>query len=197
MWPFDLLRRLFSPGSPMPGGESDDLDDRLADFVKQERDREVGGEGARSERSGSREKIAAARQIADTIAGAFEAYARDRVLKKHGRDFQLERPADAKTRDYDVKIGDVKSGNEYRYIALTFQDRYAIIVRVQAIILSRDIQVKTLFMQLRPGTAPHHVSEVDLSAWSNLSEVKWDQVFERTFLEFLDWQRAAAAKPAP
>jgi len=184
MWPFDLLRRLFGRA------ESDDpVADKLAEFVK-------GEEGQRSahpdrEKTGSREMIATAQRTVRTICDAYERALQERV-RRFGKDFRVYKPADQQTRDIDLKFGDTKTGNEYRYVALAFKDRYAIVLRVQAVILSRDILIQTAFFEFKSEN-PAKVQELDLSAFDSLEKVAWDKVVDRVVLEFLEWQKSARA----
>ena len=183
MWPFDLLRRLF--GKP---ADDDPVGDKLAEFVNREQGRDE-PQSVEREKTGSREMIAIAKRTVDTIASAYETYVREKVLKRFGKDFKLYKPADAQTRDMDLRFGDTKTGNEYRYCALAFKDRFAIVLRVQAMILSRDLQVKTLYFELK-SSAPAHVQELDFSDFPSLAEVAWDKVFDRVVLDFLEWHKA-------
>ena len=200
---FDWLRRIFGRSSsragtgPRQSGSADGLESRLAEFVSSADGAPGGAEPRRaqqqSEKIGSREMIAAARETVELVQGRFQAYVRDRVLKRFGDDFRLETPNTAQTRDLDARFGDPKTGNEYRYMRVAFKDRFAIVVRAQAMILSRDIQVKSLFLDVRSGDAL--AQEVDLSRWEALADVEWEKVFEAVFLEFLDWHQAASKQP--
>lgn len=188
MWPFDRLRRLFN----QPPSPADSFEARLAEFVQLERERGPLEAEAR-ERTGSREMIDAARRTVESIAGAFRAYVNDRVLRKFGQDFKVGSPNDGRTRDLDLLFAEVKTGNEYRYVEVSLRGRWSVCLRVQAIIMSRDVQLRALFMEGKKGGVTH-VSEIDLSSWPSLGEVKWEQVFEKLFLDFLDWHRAMVAK---
>jgi hypothetical protein len=181
----DQLKKLFG------GPSSDSFDSRMEEFVRQERARPDETAAAAGDKAGAKEKIANALRTVETIAGAFRAYVEDRVLRRFGDQFRVVIPNDAQTRDLDILFGDAKTGNEYRYVKVTFQDRYAVCMRVQAIIISRDVQIRMLFAETRKGGASQ-TAEVDLSGYSSLADVKWEQVFEKTFIDFLDWQKALA-----
>lgn len=185
MWPFSLLRRLFG------GADEDSLESKLAEFVSAEQRRP--DQPAAAPRTSSRDMLAVARRTVDGISTNFEAYIRDKVVRKHPQDFHLERPRDAQTRDLDQKFGDTKTGNEYRYVKVAFRDRYVIALRVQAIILSRDLQLKTVYFELK-GETPPHVQEIDLSAWPALTAVAWEKVFNKIILDFLDWHKSIGGK---
>lgn len=186
----DWLRRLFGRSSPRSADVAPDpFQDRLAEFVNSADATPVSGDAPR-EKTGSREMIEAARQTVELIDARFQAYVRERVLKRFGNDFHLETPSAAQIRDLDLKFGDPKTGNEYRYISVSFKDRFAIVLRAQAMILSRDVQVKSLFQDLASDTFV--AQELDLASWSSLSDVRWDQLFEKVFNDFFDWHRAAS-----
>jgi hypothetical protein len=191
MWPFDRLKQLFGQ-PPSASGPADGFEARLAEFVREERDRAAEPQAQR-QRTGSKEMIDAARRTVDSIAGAFQAYVNDRVLRKFGQDFKVDVPTDARTRDLDTLFAEVKTGNEYRYVEVSFRGRWSVCLRVQAVILSRDVQLRGLFLENKKGGVTH-ATEVDLSAWPSLTDVKWEQVFEKLFLEFLDWHRVTVAK---
>lgn len=190
MKPLDWLRRVFhgdaSPGADASGG----LESRLAEFVST-------AEGANTaetarEKVGSREMIDAASRTVDMIQSTFQTYVRAHILRRFGNDFRLETPAAARTRDLDLKFGDPKTGNEYRYTSVAFKDRFEIVLRAQAMILSRDVQLKILFLDLKHDAS--YVRELDLSLWPSLTNVQWDQVYEKIFVEFLDWQKSSTSK---
>lgn len=193
MWPFDQLRRLFGGGaSGSKAATSGSIEDQLAEFVNQEQRRPDDREAA-PEKTGSREKIQAARSTVETIHRAFRSYVTEKVLRRFGNDFKLETPNLAQTRDLDLMFGDAKTGNEYRYAKVAFKDKFAVVLRAQAMILSRDVQLKTLFLELR-STRPHHTQELDLSSFDSIAEVNWDTVYDQVFLEFLTWHRTLSAK---
>lgn len=180
---FDQLKKLFG------GQPADSFEGRMAEFVRQERDRKDESRGAGEEKIGAKEKIVHARRTVETIAAAFTAYVEDRVLRRFGDAFRVAVPNDAQTRDLDLLFGDAKTGNEYRYVKVTFQDRYAVCLRVQAIIISRDVQLRVLFAETRKGGAAV-TREIDLTPYASLADVKWEQVFDKVFIDFLDWQKA-------
>jgi hypothetical protein len=185
MWPFSLLKRLFG------GPDEDSLESKLAEFVSAEHRR--ADQPAAQPRTTSRDMLALARRTVDGISSNFEAYVTDKVVRKHPKDFKLERPGAAQTRDMDEKFGDSKTGNEYRYVKVAFRDRYVIGLRVQAIILSRDLQLKTVYFEPK-GTTPPYVQEIDLSPWPSLTDVTWDKVFNKIVLDFLDWHKSIGGK---
>lgn len=185
---FDQLKKLFG------GQPADSFESRMAEFVRQERDRKDADSAGGAEKVGAKERIVHARRTVETIAAAFTSYVQDRVLRRFGDSFRIAVPNDAQTRDLDLLFGDAKTGNEYQYVKITFQDRYAVCLRVQAIILSRDVQVRALFAETRKGGASV-AQEIDLTGHASLADVKWEQVFDKLFIDFLDWQKTLAKSP--
>lgn len=185
---FSWLRRLFGrSAAPTASEATDPFQDRLADFVSSADAAPVTAEPAK-EKTGSREMIEAARQTVETVESYFRTYVADRILKRFGNDFRVETPTSAQTRDLDARFGDAKTGNEYRYVQVAFKDRFALILRVQAMILSRGVQVKVMFRDVKNGT--HVTRELDLSPYGSLSSVAWDREFEAIFVAYFDWSKS-------
>jgi hypothetical protein len=181
----DWLRRLFGRKAAPVDAASDPFQDRLAEFVNSADRTPIPGEAPR-EKTGSREMIEAARQPVDAVELYFRGYVTEKVLRRFGNEFRLEMPTQAQTRDLDARFGDPKTGNEYRYVTVAFKDRFQLVLRVQAMILSRDVPIKVLFIDVK---ASYVVQELDLSRWSSLAEVRWEQVFEKVFVDFFDWHK--------
>lgn len=184
---FQWLRRLFGrSAAPSASEAADPFQDRLAEFVNSADGAPITGDAPKV-KTGSREMIDAARQTVESVESYFRAYVTDRVLKRFGNDFRLETPTSAQTRDLDLKFGDAKTGNEYRYVVVAFKDRFAVVLRAQAMILSRGMQIQVLFRDVKSAT--HVVRELDLASYGALAEVPWDKVFESEFVAFFDWTK--------
>ncbi|MBI4862866.1 MAG: hypothetical protein HY815_21775 [Candidatus Riflebacteria bacterium] len=179
MWPFDIFQRLFE------GGDSaeDQLDARLKEFLAREKGLPASTDEARPS---GRDLIRAAQRVVDQITQVFDSYTKRKILARFPRDVRMEPSHGRSVGELDQVFGLTRTGNESRYVTVSFRNRFAVHLRVEAIIMSRALDLRAAFVD-RAKERPPFVMEVPLDKDGEAGDIKWELVFEKLYLNFLDW----------
>jgi len=187
MWPFDWLLR------GVRRETSDTFETRLEAFVESEC-RRPDGSAEKKERLSVRQKMLAARQAVDAVCEKFLQYVKRNIIRPHPKDFRVEQVDDRHTGRLETLFGETKTGNETRFLKVSFQNRLSLYLKVQAIILSQSLEVKVLFQDESSEKRSHRI-DVPMDQYGSASEVGWNRLFENVFTEFLDWRARTLTPP--
>lgn len=133
-----------------------------------------------------RQRLIDAQQTVILVSDLFLGYVKSRVVRNCPDDFSVTLLDPHRAHEIDSVFGLSRSSAESRYVHVCFQDDASMYLKVEAVVLSRTVVVRTLFARERTNQKPR-VAEIDLDRYGSFHLVRWEEVFDGIFLDFFDW----------